>query len=162
LTPPTRQARRLPIPANLESPRMPLAPTDPAMPQAVLEPKRPALAPHLLNDESLDAGDFGKPPAAQSFATGPRIRDAGVDVNQPPPLPPLGGPVPDRASLEDPTAEYSVTAALAAVVPLRTSPAPFQRQGIPDPFENYISVGRGDGVDEGSELPVGSARNPKR
>ena len=33
-----------------------------------------------------------------------------------------------------------MSAAIAAKVPLRARPAPFQRLSIPDPFENYIAV----------------------
>jgi hypothetical protein len=57
------------------------------------------------------------------------------DVNLPPPLPPLGRPAGDRASLEDPTTEFS--AAVITTPPLKISfvPAPFLKVTVPDPFE---------------------------
>ena len=65
----------------------------------------------------------------------PGIIERAPDVNVPPKLAPLGRRVPDRASLEDPTA----AAANAAIV--QNSPMPsllqsgFLKVGIPDPFE---------------------------
>ena len=42
----------------------------------------------------------------------------------------------DRVSLDDPTTEASREAALAAQPPARTNAAPFQKNNLPDPFEN--------------------------
>ena len=66
---------------------------------------------------------------------GPRFRLPSADVNQPVPLPVLARPAPDRAPLDDPTADASWTAAVAAAPPVRTAPVPFLRLNLPDPFE---------------------------
>jgi hypothetical protein len=68
----------------------------------------------------------------------PRV--ASADVSRPPPLPLTPRPSPDRASLEDPTAEFSALQAVAAPPPARTTPAPFLRVNVPDPFENAAAV----------------------
>jgi hypothetical protein len=57
------------------------------------------------------------------------------NVNELPALPALAKPVPARASLEDPTADFSNEQAVARELPLRTKPAPFQRVDLPEPFE---------------------------
>src|SRR5262245_48413009 len=59
-----------------------------------------------------------------------------------PPLPPTAtGPVPDRASLEDPTQEVSTSAVLSAPLPRREKAVPYARQGIPEPQEHRGSTG---------------------
>jgi hypothetical protein len=57
-----------------------------------------------------------------------------------PSLPTLAQQQPDRASLADPTGEASTAVALEAAIPLRTSPAPFVRVNLPDPFEHRETV----------------------
>ena len=54
----------------------------------------------------------------------------------PPRLPILATPMPERASLDDPTMAASTAAVLAAPPPERTTPAPYTRMGVPDPFEH--------------------------
>jgi hypothetical protein len=64
-----------------------------------------------------------------------------VDVNRAPPLAPLTPqPTPDRASLDDATADASSAAAVAAPLPQRLRPAPFLKMNLPDPFENRRAV----------------------
>ena len=79
-------------------------------------------------------------PEAQPMAVGDRTKEPGANVNKPAPLPILGQPVPDRASLADATGEGSGAAVIAAKMPIRQRPVPFQRLGVPDPFENYRSL----------------------
>jgi hypothetical protein len=50
-------------------------------------------------------------------------------------LPPLARPVPDRASLDDPTAELSAARVVFTALPLPAVAGWFARFGIPDPFE---------------------------
>jgi hypothetical protein len=76
------------------------------------------------------------PPQAQVLPAGERTRVSSPDPDQPIPLPILARPVPDRASLEDATTEASTAAALAGPLPRRTSPAPFLRLKLPEPYEN--------------------------
>jgi hypothetical protein len=154
--------RRLPGPTSLEAPALALPPAQVSVPRAALEPKRPALQPRLVLDDALDGDGAPSLPEVRTFFTGEKTKDTtGLDVNRPPPLPVLGQPTPDRASLEDPTIDESIQAAVAATVPLRVNPVPFQRQSIPDPFENYNPVRLSDPSPEDSTPPVGPARNPK-
>jgi hypothetical protein len=79
-------------------------------------------------------------PSPIKLPTGSPVRVAGPDVQQTPPLPILARPQSGSGSVTDPTAEASQAAALAAPVPVRTRPAPFDRPSIPDPFENRHAV----------------------
>jgi hypothetical protein len=62
------------------------------------------------------------------------------NADAPPFLPTLAQRQLDRASLADPTAESSTAAALQAVIPLRSSAAPFIRLNLPDPFEHREAI----------------------
>jgi hypothetical protein len=132
-----RGPRRAPAPRGLEAPSMPLPPSRVDVLRLPPPRKGPALAPRLVLDEALDDAPHDPvPPQAQVLPAGGRIRVSAPDPNQPIPLPILAQPVPDRASLEDATAEVSTAAALAAPLPRRTAPAPFQRLKLPEPYEN--------------------------
>ena len=61
----------------------------------------------------------------------PRARD----VKVPPDLPPLARQLPDRASLDDPTADAGNAAVVARSVAVMLAVAPFVRVSLPDPFE---------------------------
>jgi hypothetical protein len=129
-------------PRSLERPELLLPPF---AGQVVRSPPLKAatvVRPRALPEESplarLDA-DLGQPERI-SLAAGPLVRVPAPDVNLPPPLPILAQPQPDRAALADPTTQASREAALAESIPSRTAPAPFDRPGIPDPFENRRAV----------------------
>ena len=74
-------------------------------------------------------------PSKMVFATGPGITTKAHDVNLPPDLPILGRSVPDRASLEDPTADTGYAAIVNKSNTPTLLPSAFQRLGLPDPFE---------------------------
>jgi hypothetical protein len=57
-------------------------------------------------------------------------------VDRPLDLPLLSHALQDRASLTDPTLPMSTKAAMRAKIPPRTTPAPFVRETLPDPFEH--------------------------
>jgi hypothetical protein len=111
--------------------RVVYAPTPISLPKpAGLKPASPA------EKVPVDLG-FGADgiPARMAFPVGAGITTRARDVNLPPDLPILGRPVPDRASLEDPTAETG-NAAIANMSNTPTLlPSAFQRMGLPDPFE---------------------------
>jgi hypothetical protein len=87
------------------------------------------------------------------------VRHPGPEVNRPVPLPILAQPAPDRASLDDPTADLSAAAVQAAAPPPRTAPAPFLRLTLPDPFEPRNAVRlRTPPADEGG--PVTATPRP--
>jgi len=128
--------------SKLENPDLPLqkAPTTPppSIPKSKTKPIRPALVagePPLAR-ERLDLPS----PAPVKLAAGPKVAWPSPDVNQPIPLPILARQVTDRASLDDPSGDACQAAALAAKVPDRTTPAPFLRLTIPDPFEHRNAV----------------------
>ncbi len=80
------------------------------------------------------------PPAAVKLPAAPKMAWPSPDINQPIPLPILARPVVDRASLDDPSGDASQAAALASTIPDRTTPAPFLRLNLPDPFEHRNTV----------------------
>jgi hypothetical protein len=106
---------------------------------------------HQIGAQSADK----EPPA------GPRIRLPSADVNQPVPLPVLARSVPGRAPLDDPTADLSRAAAVAAPLPVRTQPLPFRRLNLPDPFELRDAVRLRNPPAE-DPLPPSSAARPPR
>ncbi|HEV3145921.1 MAG TPA: hypothetical protein VGZ47_18695 [Gemmataceae bacterium] len=73
-------------------------------------------------------------PQRPELAGGPLSRQRAPNVHEPPPLPTLAKPAANRASLEDPTADFSNEQVIARDLPLRSQPAPFQRVNLPEPF----------------------------
>ncbi len=47
----------------------------------------------------------------------------------------------DRASLDDPTSDFSNERVVAEAVRMRSIPAPFQRYNLPEPFEHRAAPG---------------------
>lgn len=146
----------LPLPTDAPSmPRLRTPPTSVANPTLAMPsvqvgpvllppPIAPASArPGKVQEELPLISYLGSPalPATEPLSTNVAVRIASPDVNQPLAPPTLGGLTPDRVALDDPTSPASREAALAAVPPVRTSPAPFQKNNLPDPYENRL-VGR--------------------
>jgi hypothetical protein len=103
--------------------------------------KRSPMLPELVQPESLDESfDPPQVPGRHSFAIGKLAHVPSDDVAMPPPMPVLAQPVPDRVSLDDVTTEVSTAAVLAAPLPVRTTPAPYQRMIVPEPFENRLPL----------------------
>lgn len=137
--------KRLPGSASLEHPdlRAPLSLADPGLPSANLTPKSIPVRPHGLPDEPpLTRSTLeGIPaPRREELPAGPTVRINGLDVDKPTAVPLLAVPVGDRASLDDPTRDYSTTLALGVVLPERTGPTPFIKLTLPDPFEHSATV----------------------
>jgi hypothetical protein len=135
LNEPNPGPRRLLPPPGLESPAHPLPPTQAPLPRMAGERNRAPLRPRLIAEETLAGLRDPVPPHSQSFYSGVRTRIDSPDPSRPPPLPPLGQPVPDRASLDDATGDASAAAAVAAPTAGRVGPAPYQKVSLPDPFE---------------------------
>jgi hypothetical protein len=74
-------------------------------------------------------------PAQVKMADRPPVRRPPPADPGPADLPPLARPVPDRASLDDPTAELSAARVVFTALPLPAITGWFVRFGIPDPFE---------------------------
>lgn len=100
-------------------------------------PRKGELRPRLVNEESFE-GAVDEPvlPRAPTFVTEKPTRVPSEDASIPPPPPILAQPTLDRVSADDFTMEASTEAALSATLPVRTSPAPFVKGGVPEPFEN--------------------------
>lgn len=110
----------------------------PSIPIIKIRPIRPTLvgACPPLSSELFELAD----PAPVKLPAGPKVAWPSPDIYQPIPLPILARPVTDRASLDDPSGEASQAAALASMVPDRTTPAPFLRLTLPDPFEHRNAI----------------------
>ena len=140
----------LPISANLPS-----LPRELEMPT---KKQRPAELPEPL--PLFDQRATPRMPEAQHLLVGPRLRISSPDVNQPPPLPILAQQIPNRASLDDPTLDASLAAALALAPPMRVKPAPFMRLVLPDPFEHRETGRLRQPLPEDSTPATASPRTP--
>jgi hypothetical protein len=131
---------------NLERPALPpppaFAPSLPPLPAVEVSlprlapKKKAALRPHLVAEEGFEDSGPGATPSRVRFTTEDRLRVESPDVSLPPPLPILAGPTRDAVTLEDATGPASTASALAAPLPDRARPAPYQRLTLPDPYEN--------------------------
>lgn len=100
------------------------------------------LHPRGLLEERFDGGlDAPTLPKTPSFAAEKKTFVPSEDVSIPPPLPVLAQPVRDRVATDDFTVEVSTQAVLTAPLPRRSSPAPFTKSRVPEPFENRKPVG---------------------
>ncbi len=118
-------------------PPLPLPSSEVVLPEPPAATTTVAHYPRMVMEEPLaDFADAAPLPPAPPMPVGARIRVPSVDVNQPIPLPVRNQPVPDRASLDDPTADYSAAAALAAKMPTRKGKVPFLKLTLPDPYDH--------------------------
>jgi hypothetical protein len=158
----TSGPKRLPGSPALEQPAAPLPPGRAEVPRLPSGKKGTSLKPRPLPDELPLGGYRGDPapPHGQSFPAGDRVRLPGPDINQPAPLPILATPAPDRAALDDPTADFSAAAVQSAPAPARTNPAPFVKVALPDPFENRNAVRLREKPAERAEPVTGSPTGP--
>lgn len=129
--------RPLPPPSSIDRPNPPLPLVQAPLPQPQLKLPAPPLWPRSLPEDAPLTAYRAAPivPQKPYLAGGAAVRIESPDVNQPVPLPILAQPVPDRASLDDATEFASKEAALAAAPPVRSTPTPFLRLSLPDPFE---------------------------
>jgi hypothetical protein len=134
---------RRPAPLRLtQQADLPLPPNRAELPGPRLDPPTGSLRPRALPDDSSLTGHWPNPqlPERAELPDAARVRVPSARVNQPLELPLLAQALPDRALLTDPTLPISAAAALAGKVPPRTTPAPFQRVTLPDPFEHRQTV----------------------
>jgi hypothetical protein len=122
--------------AALESPDLPLAGPNVALPTVPIATRSP-LWPRALADAAPLEFFRADPEVPQRPELPPAVlvRRPAPDVNQPVDLAVQAKQASDRASLDDPTAEFSGERAVANPVRMRTAPAPFQRYDLPEPFE---------------------------
>ena len=139
---------------------MPLPPCHTELPRVTLISKHPAL-PHPLTEEAffLSHAEVLLPTAIVLEAA-ERVRVPSVDVNKPTPLPILAKPLSDRVPFDDVTGDASNSAALSGAMPTRTTPAPFLKVTVPDPFENRKPVA--PPVTQSEDVPNSTPTLPKR
>jgi hypothetical protein len=130
--------RRVPAGLDFETPDLPLPPSQAEMPQPPLDRNDHPVRPRAVGGDPPLTWNRGDPkaPAPKKLPEARRTRQPSLAVDEPLPLPVLGQAVPDRAPLTDPTADISRMAAVAGSAPLRTTPIPFLRLNLPDPFEH--------------------------
>jgi hypothetical protein len=123
------------IPALVEQPEVVLAPPPLQVPTLANAGQKP-LRPRPLTDAFPLQANLDEPqiPDRPQLTAGALSGQRAPNVAESPVLPTLAKPVPGRASLEDPTGDYSNEQAIARELPLRTKPAPFQRVDLPEPF----------------------------
>lgn len=111
-------------------------------PPAVLPPRPTGFAPHAPAERvpfDLGVGAAGVP-ARPVFAVAKSEPVIAKDVTIPPPPATLGRQVPDRASLEDPSAEPAGAVIVIRSVNPAYERAEFLRLTLPDPFELAAQV----------------------
>jgi hypothetical protein len=136
------EPRPRPVPSAIARPEPPLPSSPAELARLPVGPPASVARPRPLPDEPplTSRRDDPTPPERCPLPATAGVRLPSVDVTRPPALPPLAQPLPDREPLTDPTAFASRQAALAAPAPSRSAPAPFVREGLPDPFENVHPV----------------------
>lgn len=140
---PAVQSKPRPIagPAALEKPdiRVPFDTPNPVLPQvkAKDDPKKKLKPRMLASDPPLSRQAYDITPRRESMPTSPLTRVSDPDVERMQPIPTLAPALPDRASLEDPTARFSLGAVLVTTAPERPNPTPPWFLNLPDPFEHH-------------------------
>jgi hypothetical protein len=135
------RSRHAAPPRALEHPELAPALGLPPLPRARVGPGPAMSRPRPLLDEALPIETGLRAlPEQPNVSGGPGIRLPSPDVSEPIPLPLFAQPQPDRAPLEDPSTEASTAAALAEGPPARSTPVPFLRLSLPDPFEHRAAV----------------------
>lgn len=142
------------LPAFLDAPTPPLPDAANSPPRLGLAPIKEARPVPLSDRVPLDLGGVMPDlPTRAEITSGPLTRTEGRDVSKPADLPILSvKPIGDRASLADPTAEFTAGSVISPSLPLRTTPADFVRINLPDPFENI----------EAAKVRTPVAENPNR
>jgi hypothetical protein len=159
--PPAR--RDLKPPTGVAQPETPLAQGPGGLPQRELQRPAPPVRPRMLAEGApLSGQDPQAPrPSRQALPTGPLAQQSARDPAAPTPLPYIGLILTDRVPLDDPTADLSLRAALAAEPPARATPVPFAPENLPDPFANARTVQLKAPPAESPEPPTASPRVPK-
>lgn len=147
ILPPRPPARLPPDPRTGPKPRNGLAALEQpeaslAKPAATIpglgQPKRSPLLPRSVPDAAPLAYLQTDPVAPQrpDLPQTVPVRQRARDVNEPLALPSQAKPVADRAPLDDPTAEFSAQRVVAHRPAMRSTPVPFTRMNLPEPFEH--------------------------
>ena len=140
----------------------PLSPPVLELPPVALKLKRPLSRPQVVQGEVLPPNTTPPQLEPPVFVVGDRLRMESLNLNQALPTSLVSQQQgTDRASLEDPTQEEGMALPTTVPVEERTVGVPFQRQTIPDPFENYAPVRLPNPLPETPTPPVSPIRLPR-
>lgn len=152
--------KKLPGPAAIEKPA-PAAPRFAGLPARY--PSKPAskTTPRDPSEGTPLAHNRAEPKAPEEirFSIVALERWPSPDNGEPAALPIMAVYVADRASLVGPSMEWSHASALARAMPSRTTPLPFARFNLPDPFENRAPI-RTTAIDSERTDPVVTTPRP--
>lgn len=152
-------AKPRPRASDLDRGEVPLPKVAAAVPKA---PPPKAKSPKPTPPAERVPADLGQAAAADPAAV--RLTDRGLVRAASPPaptaadVPPLARQVPDRASLDDPTAEIAAARVVFSAMPVPFAPSWFVRFTIPDPFELAEQMRAKTGA--AGELGVGPVNVP--
>jgi hypothetical protein len=150
------------LPPSLSNPEVPFS-NDvgplPRLPQIHPAAPKPTPLPDRVPFEMSRI--FPDLPAKLVMPEGALTKIEAPDLRRPVDLPILARPTPDRASLEDPTADYSTSSVSAAALPLRQTTAPFVKVNLPDPFENAEAAKSRTPLTENPVSVLGTPQLPK-
>ncbi len=160
--PPARLPTQRSLPPALSNPEVPFSPNL-GIPARLPQNGLPIAKPTALPDRVLLelARSFPEVPAKLVMPEGALTNVPAPDVRQPADLPILAKPTTDRASLEDPTADYSTASVNGAVLPLRQTTAPFVKINLPDPFENAHAAQSRTTLSEDPATALGAPQPPR-
>lgn len=152
--------KKLPGLASLEKPVLALPPYEGLPTRFPLKPLARKVGP-MDAPEPTPLSSYRRDPEgpqAIRFSVQALERWSAVDSGEPAPLPLMAQPQADRVSLAGVSGEASRDAALAGEIPTRTTPIPFARFNLPDPFENRLTIRVAAGDAEDSNPVVSSPR----
>ncbi len=150
-----------PAPRAIENPVVPLPLQVASLPRWNENGPRHPLVPHMIAPEPLFGVEesFGALPQVVSFPALDRVKIVTPDVAIPASLPLMAQPVADKVTTIDPTLDASKAAVLSEPLPERTATVPYQKLGLPDPFENQ-DAGKLT-TTEPEKLPDGTISPPR-
>ncbi len=101
-------------------------------------------------------------PERAALPTGALVNNPARDITRPADLPILARPTVDRASLEDPTADFTAASIINLKIQVRTAQAPFVKVNLPDPFEFIDNEARKMTIKEDPAKVLSPQPSPKR
>lgn len=138
---PTKEPSERKLPAFLSNPDLATVPPTlaplpyPQPPRAIVRPTAmPDRVPADLAQHDLDR------PETIVLPVGALTKIDRLDLSKPAELPILARPTADRASLDDPTAEFTARSVINSNLPLRVGLSMFVRVNLPEPFENAAAA----------------------
>jgi hypothetical protein len=151
-----------PLPPSIARPEVPVAASS-AAPPRLPGPARTEARPVPLPDRApIELGPrVVSVPQRPIMPEGALTKIPARDVKVPAEVPILARPTTTRASLDDPTGEFTALSILSDKLPLRATPAPFMKVNLPDPTENVEAAKVKVVVKEDPIKSIGNPPPPK-